>query len=204
MRIFILMVTVLVMFLAGCNGVPAAPEMQEGEEDESGLQCRNVTEEIPVVEEICEEVSYTEEVCGIRKLEYAATELPKVDLCVRDGPCVGEPLKNCPDCDKAMSRCVLVITNEDDKEGTWEVGANYTIGAFGFNKEPVSHSIKPNESFAFDFNQLYAPGKPINSARCELFIMEEPMIDDCHDETRTVLECRNVTNIETVVTEVCE
>jgi len=99
---------------------------------------------------------------------------------------------------------MMVITNNDDRSGTWTVGANYSLGDSGFIKDPITHTIGPNESATFDFHQIYVPGYPVNSASCELYIMDEPIIDDCHEETRIKRDCTNVTTFVTVEREVCE
>jgi len=189
------------LLLAGCAALPLQPETGE-----PVLKvCRNVSEQKPVIIEKCGEVSTTEQVCGARKLPYDATRLPRIDLCIMDGPCVGRPLSECDSCTNAMTRCTLVIENEDaQKAGTWTVAANYTFGNFGFNKDPITAVIKPNETFAFDFQQIYAPGHPVTSAICNISVVAEAVVDDCHEETRTKTECKNVTANATILTEVCE
>ncbi len=189
-----------VLLVAGCVsplGVPS-PEQQPGK------VCRNVTVQKPVVREECSQVQSTQEVCGLKKLAYAVSERPKADLCIIDGNCVGQPLSECPACTIAMTRCTLTITNGDaQKSGTWRVGANFTLTNAGFDKEPITRTIKPNESGVFDFQQIYGPGDPINSATCNIFIMDEAVVEDCHQETRPGTECRNVTTMTPVTTQVC-
>ncbi|MDD5171941.1 MAG: hypothetical protein PHF60_02800 [Candidatus ainarchaeum sp.] len=160
---------------------------------------------IPVVSEECDNVSYTEQVCGQRALPYAVVELPKVELCVGDGPCVGNDLGECSTCSTAMTRCVWVIENKDATgTGTWTVAANFTLGDSGFNREPISQTIGPNQTGTFDFQQIYQVNYPVTSAECHLAVSDAPIIDDCHEETRTKVECQNVTIQELVQTEVCE
>lgn len=138
-------------------------------------------------------------------LQFKVTELPKVNLCVADGPCVGYDLGTCPTCSKAMTRCVMVIENQDaTATGTWTVGANFTLGAFGFNKDPISQTIGPNQTATFDFHQIYVVSQPITSATCTLAVTDNPVIDDCHQETRTKTECQNVTTQQLVQKQVCE
>ena len=205
MRYLIIFALLAALLMAGCAGPPMELVPGPGPEEEEEPVCRTVTEEVPVTEELCEEISYTEETCEKRALEYTATRLPKTDLCIEDSYCVGEPLTDCPGCSKAMTRCILKIKNEDpEKAGTWTVKADYTLGNYGFEKEPITKTIQPGEEFSFDFNQIYIPGTPVFSASCEVYVSEEPVIDDCHDETRTMFECENVTTMETVETEVCE
>ncbi|MEW6748636.1 MAG: hypothetical protein AB1295_02935 [Candidatus Micrarchaeota archaeon] len=191
------------LFATGCisppEGIPSIPTQPGGE------VCRTVTEEVPVVEEQCGEVSYTEQVCEIRELGYTATELPKVDLCISDGVCNGRPLGECQGCTQAMTRCILQVTNEEtQKSGTWKVSANYSLGNSGFIKDPISYTIAPGETVNFDFNQIYSPGKPISSASCLLWISSKPKAEECHEETRSRVECRDVEATKTVEREVCE
>lgn len=194
---------ILALFMAGC----ATPD-EGGAQGAGGTdvpECRTVTEVRPVLQEECGNFSYTEPVCGVRKLNYSLTWHPGVDLCISDGVCVGQPLGDCQACTKAMSRCILEITNNElQKSGTWTVGANYTLGKAAFLKDPISMEIGPGESAKFDFNQIYNPGSPISSAVCALFVASEPTVDDCHEETRVRSECKNVTTNTTVEREVCQ
>jgi hypothetical protein len=163
------------------------------------------TSQVPVTTEECGPVSYTEPVCGNRKLNYSMTLSPKVDLCISDSGCTGDQLGDCQGCTKAMTRCVLTIKNlEPQKTGTWIVGANFTLTNAAFLKDRMTKEIRPNESFAFDYNQIYNPGQPISSAACSVFVVQEPYSEDCHDETRTRNECKNVTHMESVQKEVCQ
>ncbi|MDD5339848.1 MAG: hypothetical protein PHV13_01220 [Candidatus ainarchaeum sp.] len=200
MRSFMLLGIFAMLLFAGCT-MPAVPLITNNQTQQT---CHMVTEQKPVTTEQCGEVSTTEQVCGIRKLPYDATVLPRIDLCILDGMCVGKPLSDCPACSNAMTRCTLIIENEDpQKSGTWTVGANYTLRNSGFNKDPITATIKPNETFAFDFQQMYVPGDPVTSAICNIYILSEATVDDCHDETRTKSECRNVTTMSTVQRQVC-
>jgi hypothetical protein len=104
-----------------------------------------------------------------------------------------------------MTRCVLIVTNMDPEEsGVWSVSANYSVKDAGFIKEPVSQSIGPNESFAFDFFQIYVPDQPITSATCSLGVSGFPVIDDCHEETTVESVCKNVTTTTQVKKQVCQ
>src|SRR5262249_36889181 len=156
--------------------------------------------------EECGDVSYTVPVCGLRKLNYSVTHQPKVDLCIDDGTsCTGNSLGECPDCHRAMTRCILTITNDEAQQsGLWTVGANFTLPNAAFLKDPKMVQIDPNQSYAFDFYQIYSVNPPVNSASCSLFIIKEPTVQDCHQETRTRVECGNVTQNLTKITEVCE
>jgi hypothetical protein len=195
---------ILALVIAGCVSPPGVQPPSPPNPFEKNKTCRNVTEEVSVVKEECGNVSFTEQVCGVRKLNYTATLLPKVDLCIGDGVCVGNPLGDCQECSKAMTRCVLVVYNEEPQEfGVWTVGANYTLGNFGFNKDPITQTIGPGQSYAFDFNQIYNPGQPINSASCALAVTSEPSTEECYEVTRLRPECNNVTRTVATEREVC-
>lgn len=205
MRIIFVLGILAFLMIAGCTTTPQSKPPDQNPPVEENETCRTVTEQVPVVKEECGEVAYTEQVCDIRKLNYTQKSLPKVDLCISDGACLGKPLVECPNCVKAMTRCVLQITNrETEKSGTWSVSANYTMGNFGFQKDPISHTLGPNETADFDFNQIYTLAFPVSSANCHLVILSEPTIEDCVGQTRTTTECRNVTKTETVSREVCQ
>lgn len=202
MRYLILLGLFSMLLIAGCISSPIQPPTQTTEKPKT---CRTITEEKPTVKEECSPVSFTETVCGIRKLPYTITHLPKVDICIDDGDCVGKPLGECTSCDKAMTRCVMTIKNDDPhKSGTWTVAANYTLGTGGFNKEPITQTIAPNETFAFDFDQIYTTGSPINSASCLVYVVDEATVEDCYEETKQKSVCRNVTTTATIQREVCE
>lgn len=191
------------LFLAGCVSPPEGmPFVPAGPEEKV---CRTVSEEVPVVEQQCGDVSYTEQVCDIRELNYTSNMLPPTHLCISDTGCNGMQLGDCQGCAQAMTRCVLQITNtETQKTGTWKVGANYSLGTSGFIKDPITHTIEPGETASFDFNQIYNPGQPINSASCQLFIISKPKIEECHEETRSREECKDITTTKIVEREVCE
>jgi hypothetical protein len=193
------------LLIAGCVSPPSEVPSNQTTPPAQQSNCHMESQQVPVTKEECGPVQFTEQVCGIRKLNYTATELPKVDLCIADGPCSGNPISTCQICSKAMTRCVLVIKNEEETAaGTWTVAANYTLGSNGFNKDPISKTIAPGESFAFDFNQFYGVSKPITTASCKLVVTAEPTVNDCHGETRSRSECTNVTTYEEVQKEVCE
>ena len=200
-----LMIIGLLLILAfGCVTQPATTP-PETKPPVTQKTCHNVTELVPITTQECGNVSYSEEVCANRKLSYVATREPKVDLCIVDGPCVGNPLGECPGCSKAMTRCVLIIHNEEaQKSGTWTATANFTLGSAGFNKEPITQTIAANESEMFDFFQIYTPGSPTNSASCTIAVTGEPVIEDCIQEMRTKTECTNVTRNNTNTREVCQ
>lgn len=202
---FILVFGILACLLAaGCVSPPAgeAPQQQVPEKNKT---CRMVSDEVPVTKEECGDVSFTEEVCSLRKLNYSATTLPRVDLCIGDGGCTGKPLGDCAGCSKAMTRCVMRISSlEAQKSGTWVVGANYTLGNSGFEKDPISKTIGPNETADFDFNQIYTPGYPTNSASCTLAVVSEPTVEACVGHTKVETECKNVTRTESRERQVCE
>ena len=202
MKYILLLLSILLVF--GCVGSPVgAPPAQEETEDEK--TCRTVTEMVPRMVEECGEVSYTEEDCGKRELEYNTSMNPISHLCWIDGDCGGKPLSTCVDCTKAATRCTMLITNQDEKKsGTWSVGANFSLGNSLFARDPVTKTIEPGETEEFDFQHFYDPGKPINSATCELFIIDAAEVDDCVQITRTRQECSNVTKNVEVEKQVCE
>ncbi len=195
----------LIMIMAiGCVSPPPLP-VPGFEEPEEEIECRTVFEEVPGLVEECEEVQYTEEVCGRRALEYISTEAPIVHLCMLDGECGGKSLAGCKYCQKAMTRCTMIIHNLDPKKsGAWTVGANFSLDGAVFSRDPVMKTIDPNETESFDFQHFYTPGVPINSATCKLFVIEEAVVDDCQDITRAREECANVTKLVIVEKEVCE
>ncbi len=203
---YLIVIGALLLVLAGCVSPPSVPEeQQEQNNSEQTENCHTVSVSEPFTEEECGNVSFTDQVCELRKLNYTVTDVPKVDLCIEDGNCVGNSLGSCPECSKAMTRCVLLIRNDEPQNsGTWTVAVNYTLGNSGFNKEPITQTIGPNESFAFDFDQIYTPGYPINSASCKMAVVAEPTIDECHEETRLEVVCQNVTEMRSVDREVCD
>ncbi len=194
-----------ILLVAGCiQAPPQAPPT--GQQPTTPVQtCRNVTTVTPVTQLVCGNVSYTVPVCELRKLNYTVTMRPNVDLCIGDGNCTGSPLGQCQTCSSAMTRCVMVIQNNEPVDsGSWTVAANFTLGNAGFIKDPITEVIPANGSFAFDFNQIYTPGDPISSAVCNLWITKEPTIQDCHQETRTRVDCNNVTTNTTSTSQVCD
>ena len=200
MRTFMLLGLFAMLLVAGCT----APALPSGQPQQPGVTCRNVTVVQPVTTEQCGDVQTTQQVCGLRKLPYKSVLLPKVDLCIIDGDCAGNPLSQCQHCTTAMTRCTLVIENLDQvASGTWSVSATYRIGKAGFDKGPITAVIEPNSTYSFDFQQIYVPGDPVNSANCNVTVSGEATVNDCHGETRTTRECRNVTGNANVQTTVC-
>ena len=202
MRYIILIMTMLLAF--GCIEIPVSqgpgPEEQAPEK-----VCRTVHEEVPTEMEECGEVSYTEEVCEKRTLNYSINKPPIIHLCQIDGDCGGKPLSECRTCAKAMTRCSIELTNEEEnKAGTWSVSANFYVDDAIFKRDPVTKTVEPGETVQFDFQHFYVPGDPIDSATCQLDVVKEAVIDDCYDVTRTRTECSNVTKITIVQKEVCE
>ncbi len=100
---------------------------------------------------------------------------------------------------------MMTIKNEDlVNAGTWKMGANFTLPAGAFIKDPISIMIPPNSSAVFDFYQIYWLDQPINSAVCNLYILDVPTVNDCVQVAKTRNECRNVTTMVTTTREVCE
>ncbi len=204
MRFPVLLGLLAVLLAAGCVQMPSTSPTNQPPTTPVQV-CRNVTTVTPVTQLECGNVSYTVPVCQLRTLNYTSTRNPNVDLCIGDGPCTGSPLSQCQTCSQAMTRCVMVIRNNEPVEsGTWSVAANFTLGSAGFIKDPITETIPPNGSFAFDFSQIYTVGNPINSAVCNLWIVKEPTIQDCHQETRTRVDCNNVTTNTSSTSQVCD
>ncbi len=205
MKYIILLLSILLVF--GCVGSPIElPIPQEEPTPQEPAQvCRTVTDLVPQVTEECGEVAYTEEDCGKRMLEYNTSMNPITHLCWIDGDCGGKPLSTCVSCLKAVTRCTLLLTNNDEKKsGTWTVGANFTKGTSLFSRDPITKTIGPGETGVFDFQHFYDPGKPINSANCALFVKKKAEVDDCVQITRSRQECSNVTKNVEVQRQVCD
>lgn len=206
MKYILLLLTVLLVF--GCVGTPEelpGVDDSDGGPQETGQTCRTVIDLVPQTVEECGEVSYTEEDCGKRELEYNSSMNPVTHLCWIDGDCGGKPLSTCTSCLKAATRCTMLITNLDGKKtGTWTVKANFSVRNSLFSRDPVTKTIGPGETGVFDFQHFYDPGKPINSATCSLFITESAEVDDCVQITRSRYECENVTKDVEVERQVCE
>jgi hypothetical protein len=193
------------LVVSGCISPPAGQQGNPQPNQTANKTCRTVIDEVPDTKEQCGDITFSEPVCNMRNLNYSVTRPPKVDLCISDGVCLGKPLGDCQGCAKAMTRCILQVHNtESQKTGSWTVGANFSIGNFGFNKDPITRTIGPNQTADFDFNQIYTPDYPINSASCSLAVISEPTIEDCIQVTRTKTECRNVTSTTKIQREVCE
>ncbi len=195
----------LIILLFGCVSSPKEKLPTNSSPSSKSQHCKTVIDSVPTTTTECGNISVTEKVCGMRKLNYTLLEVPKIDLCVDDSSCSGKPITQCASqCSKVMTRCAILIHNTDLKiPGTWMVTANYTIGNYGFQKDPISKYILPNQSFAFDFYQIYQPNPSIGSASCTLYVLSDPLIEDCHEETRPKVECSNVTHITDVEREVC-
>lgn len=210
MRTLAILCIVAALIVAGC-ATPQQPSSQPGTPVEPGQgtpqkTCRMVDEQVPVTVQNCTNISFTEQVCTKKKLAYTATLAPQNDLCIEDGDCVGKHISNCAStCQRIMSRCILTLQNLDPElAGKWKVGANFTLTDSAFIKTPVSATIEPNMSYAFDFHQIYTPQTwPVTTATCNLYVMEEAVVDDCHDETRLDQKCEDLTTYETRQKQVC-
>ncbi|MFH2101025.1 MAG: hypothetical protein ABII71_02975 [Candidatus Micrarchaeota archaeon] len=168
--------------------------------------CKIVTITEPYEETVCYNITYTDEVCERKALEYSVSQISTVDLCTSDGGCVGKDISTCLNiCQSAMKRCRMNLTNLDDTSaGVWVVGANFTTGKVGFDKEPTSAYIKAGDTFTFDYSQLYSLGLYGNSMACSLFVVGAPVVDVCHMESRDDTQCDEITRYKTVEREVCE
>jgi hypothetical protein len=205
LKIIIAFCMLSILLAAGCVSTPGGEQPPAQAGSGQNKTCRTVVDEVPDVKEQCSNASFSEQSCSIRKLNYTATTLPRVDLCISDSPCMGKPLGECIGCAKAMSRCVLRVQSlETLKTGTWSVAANFSVGNSGFNKDPISHPIGPNQSADFDFSQIYTTDYSTGSASCSLAVVAEPTIEDCVQVTRMKTECHNVTGTKSVTRQVCE
>jgi hypothetical protein len=192
-----------ILIIAGCVSTPQAQPSQN--QTVPKASCRNVTEQQPYITEVCNDIQVTKQVCGMRDIPYDYHKMTTINLCLSDGNCSGKPLGDCQVCTTAMTRCGIIITNNDKQaSGAWGVAANFTVKGGGFNMNPVTKVIAPNESAEFDFQQMYTPGNPISSANCVVGLVSAPKVDDCHDETRIASECENVTKYKQVDKQVCE
>lgn len=202
------MLIIAALFFAGCVGV-AEPE---GELPDEGIppivSCRTTTEEVPYVEEECDDVTYSQEECEMRALNYTAGSVRVTDLCIEGQPeCVGANLGGCINkCTRAMKRCRMNITNNDkDYDGTWTVGATYSYDGASFIKNPESADISPGKTYTFDFTQIYDVGSQNPTmATCTLTLIYEAIVKDCRMVTRKAVECKNVTKTRIIEREICE
>lgn len=198
------MLAVLLIF--GCISTPSAPAPTTPTTTPPVQNCSTVVSQVPIITQQCNNVSITTPNCGERNLPYTATTVPKLDLCTGDGSCVGQPLQNCTVCSSAMTRCDLVITNNDLKEsGTWIVGANFTLGNSGtITQNPVTENIGPNETYDFDFRLLYQLHNPVTTATCAVYVISPAQVNDCQQITSTQIQCQNVTGYQNVSQQVCQ
>ncbi len=195
----LLILSIAILLVAGCVSSPSGQPSAS-----NASNCTNVSTQVPYQESNCTNLSVTTQVCGTRALQYHMVNVTRIDLCVSDGSCTGLPLSQCTACSRAMTRCGLIITNDDANEsGTWVVGANFTVSGGGFINNPVSKSLAPNQSSEFDFQQMYTLGPSPNSATCDVFLVSAPIVDDCHGETRMQTECTNVTVYNETETQIC-
>lgn len=169
-----------------------------------GCKMVTITEPYQVTE--CWNLTFTEEVCDRKALEYAVSAVHTLDLCTQDSDCVGKQLVECPrTCEGAMKRCRMNVTNLDDANaGVWVAQANFTIDNLGFEKEPTSAFILPGETFTFDYTQLYKLGLYGSSMECTMGLVSTPVAEVCHLEGRETTQCDEVTRYKTVEREVCE
>jgi len=200
--------TLLMFILAGCITPPAyqAPAQQDSRPSDGGaVECRMVITEEPYVEEVCNQVSFTEQECDMKELNYTSGQIAVTDLCVDDGACVGKQLTECiSTCKRAMKRCRLNITNIDKYSGTWVVGAAFGYNGASFVKNPQSQEIDPGKSHIFDFQQIYTLGSPPSSATCSVTVIYPAITKVCVDVEKTRIDCSNVTRLRAVETEVCD
>ena len=161
--------------------------------------------EQPYTEEECVDVAYTEEECNMKELEYAASPVVKLDLCV-SGSCTGRNISECfYSCNSAMTRCRMNITNKDEKyPGIWMVGASFGYMEASFVKNPQTAEIPPGETFTFDFEQMYDMGQLPTIASCTLTVLYPAVVRDCVQVERTRTDCLNVSKVRIVQQQVCD
>ena len=207
MNRYSILAALMLIFIAGClqPGVPI-----EENEETNGVtptpECRIVYVEEPYTEEVCQEVGYIEEECEMKELEYTSGRIMKTDLCSADGDCVGKNLYECfYTCTAAMKRCRMNITNNDPKlAGTWVVGATFSYDGAAFVKNPEQAMIEPNETYTFDFEQIYALGSPPVMATCTITVIYPAVGRDCVQVEKTRIECQDVEKTRIIQEEVCD
>ncbi len=193
-----------ILLIAGCISQSTTTPTPTPEVKLTGTTCTNTTTETPIVTSQCDNVSYTEQVCQMRNLEYSITSKTKVDLCIASDSCSDTPLNDCHTCTRAMTRCTITVQNNDPKQtGDWTVGANFTLFNAGFIKNPQTLTILPTHNATFDFFQIYSLGYVQSAATCDLYVVNPPLINDCHQETRNKIVCNNVTTMQTTTQQVC-
>lgn len=196
---------ILALLVVGCVSVPGTSPPATSPTTQPATSCTNVSEEVPIITQNCQNVSDTQHVCVNRQLEYSSNILPNVNLCVDGGACTDEPIQNCPSpCEKIMTSCKMVIKNKEPLQpGSWTVDANFTLNNAGFDKGPMSQTIAANSSAEFDFYEIYAAGSPVSTATCSIAVSSVPTIEDCHDVTTMKTLCTNVSSTQTVEKQVC-
>ncbi len=200
-------ITVLLMVItAGCVTPPITETAPKDEYRPTVPECRLVYQEEPYIEEVCANVSYTEEECDMKELDYTVGQIIKTDLCIQDGECVGKNLYDCfGRCSAAMKRCRMNITNNDEKHGgVWVVGATFGYEGAAFVKNPQDKEIMPGETHIFDFEQMYDLGTPPTVATCTVTVLYPAVVRDCVDVTKTRVDCINVTKTRVTQVEVCD
>jgi len=196
----------LFLLLFGCLNTEVTPAPEGVPELTPPANCHIVTLTEPYTEEVCWNVTYTQEVCEYKALEFSVSSVHKLDLCTVDGDCVGKELSACPHtCTGAMKRCRMNVTNlNPDKAGVWAVGANFTLDNAGFIKDPVDSYLQPGETWTFDFTQLYTIGLGGSSMDCDMYLVSTPTVEFCHQVGKDDVECQERTLYRTIEREVCE
>lgn len=199
--------TLFMLILAGCVTPPTyQPPVTDGRPDDGEVsECKTVITEEPYTEEVCSQITYTEEECEMKELNYTSTTIAMTDLCVEDGPCVGKDLFECiRTCKRAMKRCKMNITNTDKYEGTWVAGATFGYNGAAFVKNPISAIIDPGKTYTFDFYQIYTLGDPPSTATCSVTVLYPAITKVCLNIEKTGTRCENVTRMRAIETEVCD
>ncbi|MFH1520481.1 MAG: hypothetical protein ABID61_02440 [Candidatus Micrarchaeota archaeon] len=187
------------LFLSGC-----ALPLETQQNKTTTQTCRIIQTDKPVTTEECVNYTKTSTDCNERQMYYSILSLSKNTLCTADGSCAGKSIENCGKCSTAMTRCIMTINSDEQKEsGTITVGANFTLPSGAFLKEPISKTFNHGTNDTFDFYQIYNPGNPINTADCNLYVIGIPTVNECNDITKIVSDCKPVTRIEKIQTEIC-
>lgn len=192
----------MIILSAGCVVLPSGPP------DETNIStpktCRIIQTDQPVTTQECTNYTQTTTNCDDRPMNYSIIAFSENTLCTTGGSCANELLESCSKCSVAVSRCIMTIKSDEKKEtGTITVGANFTLPGGAFIKEPISKTFNHGANHTFDFYQIYNLEKPIITAKCNLYVIGTPTVKECKDITKIESDCKPVTRIEKIQTEVC-
>lgn len=197
MRLSIIAVFVLILFF-GCTSV------QEQQDNTTNQPiCKSIIKQQTVTRMDCQNISKTSTICDERLMNYSTLSLTKSNICTA-GACAGYALYDCMDCSAAMTRCILTVkSGESVVTGTIEMEAEFTFPSGSFIKNPVSKTIKPGQNATFDFYQSYSLSTQFSTPECDIYLTEDPLVEECTDVTTYESICTPVTVTEPVETIVC-